>query len=212
MSDENQGRKKGQSTAVLPDLFHPCVVLTLSLLIYPCTLYCASVDMKRKRARIKKIFKPIDSMSRPEPDEQVDDVELDHDIPEPEQATIITTEYDRDPGRCLPIWELPPDKQDDARRFYISEGPYQPILDEYEFTRTGSSRRRFQSAWFTNFSWLEYSPHTNRAYCLPCFLFSKKPIGKCGSDTFSIKRFYKWKKVNNGEECAFLTHMGTTPS
>jgi hypothetical protein len=34
---------------------------------------------------------------------------------------------------------------------------------------------------------LEYSPHTNCAYCLPCFLFSKKPVGKCGSDTFSVK-------------------------
>jgi hypothetical protein len=83
--------------------------------------------MKRRRAGIKNFFKPIDSMSRPEPDEQVDDVEIDHGIPEPEQATIITTEYNRDPGRRLPIWELTPDKQDDARRFYISEGPYQPI-------------------------------------------------------------------------------------
>jgi hypothetical protein len=96
--------------------------------------------MKRKRAGIQKFFKPIDSMSQP--DEQVDDVqageennpnsasgdaEIDHGIPEPEQATIITTKYNRDPGRRLPIWELTPDKQDDARRFYISEGPYQPI-------------------------------------------------------------------------------------
>ena len=99
-------------------------------------------------------------------------------------------------------------------RFYISKGAYQPILkpDEYEFTGTGAGRRRFQSDWFTNHFWLEYSPLKNRAYCLPCFLFSKKPIGKCGSDTFTVSGFDKWKKVNNGKECAFLKHMGTTPS
>ncbi|XP_073360020.1 uncharacterized protein [Aegilops tauschii subsp. strangulata] len=39
-----------------------------------------------------------------------------------------------------------------------------------------------------------------------------KPVGKCGSDTFTVKGFDKWKKVNNGKECAFLKHMGTTPS
>ena len=143
------------------------------------------------------------------------DAQTDNGIPIPEvteQATIITTEYDRDPGRRLQIWELPLEKQDDARRFYISEGPYQPVQDEYVFTGTGASRRRFQSAWFTNFFWLEYSPHTNRAYCLPCFLFSKKPVGRCGLDTFPVKGFDKWKKVNNGKECSFITHMGTSPS
>jgi hypothetical protein len=188
--------------------------------------------MKRKRPRIDHFFKPIGSSSQPDvqPSEENDqgpendpnnveiDAQIDTDIsdihvPEvTEQATIITTPYDRDPGRRLQIWELPPDKQNDARRFYISEGPYQPKLDEYPFTGTGSSRRRFQSSWFTNFSWLEYSPHTNCAYCLPCFLFSKKPVGKCRSDTFSVKGFDKWKKVNNGKDCAFLTHMGSTPS
>jgi hypothetical protein len=58
--------------------------------------------MKRKRAGSQKFFKPIDSVSQPEPDEQVDDVqageennpnsargdaEIDQGIPEPEQAS-----------------------------------------------------------------------------------------------------------------------------
>ena len=47
---------------------------------------------------------------------------------------------------------------------------------------------------------------------MPCFLFSKKPVGKSGSDTFTAKGCDKWKKVNKGKECAFLKHMGTTPS
>lgn len=164
-------------------------------------MYCASVHMKRKRDGIQKIFRPIASSSQPQPHEQLDFVQTGEENnpnstePESEPETIIITEYDRDPGTRLPIWEIPSDKQDDARRFYITEAPYQPKLDEYLFTGTGASRR-FESAWFTNFSWLEYSPHTNRAYCLPWFLFSKKPIGKCGSDTFSVKGFDKWKKVN----------------
>ena len=73
-------------------------------------------------------------------------------------------------------------------------------------------RRRFQFGWFKQFPWLEYSPSANRAYCLPCFLFSKKPIGRCGSDTFTVVGFDRWKKVNSGRDCAFLTHMGKDAS
>ena len=70
----------------------------------------------------------------------------------------------------------------------------------------------FQSNWFKQFTWLEYSPHTNRDYRLPCFLFSKKPIGKVGSDTFIVKGFQNWKKVNCGNECSFLKYMGDAGS
>lgn len=68
--------------------------------------------------------------------------------------------------------------------------------------------RRFQYSYFTNFPWLEYSLSTHRAYCLPCFVFTKKPSGRCGSDTFTVKGFINWKKVNDGKDCAFLTHIG----
>ena len=134
----------------------------------------------------------------------------------PQQETVVTTEtyYIRDPGKRLQIWQIPTGKQDEARRFYISEGAYQPILQpvEYPFAGKGSHRRRFQKDWFTNHFLLEYSPETHKAYCLPSFLFSKKPIGRCGSDTFTVKGFQNWKKVNNGKECAFLTHMGRDPN
>ncbi|KAF3337584.1 Zinc finger MYM-type protein 1 [Carex littledalei] len=54
----------------------------------------------------------------------------------------------------------------------------------------------------------KYSPHTNRAYCLPCFLFSTKPNGKPGSDTFIVSGFQNWRKVSGGKDCVFLSHMG----
>lgn len=187
--------------------------------------------MKRKRAQsIHTYFKPIGPISQPsehgdgantndvQPSEENNPSHAEgdaQDVPVPEvteEATVITTKYDRDPGRRPQIWQLPPEKQDDARRFYICEGAYQPELDNYEYNDRSAVRRRFQKDWYTNFWWLEYSTDTKCAYCLPCFLFSKKPVGKCGSDTFTVKGFDKWKKVNNGKECAFLKHMGTTPS
>jgi hypothetical protein len=45
-------------------------------------------------------------------------------------------------------------------------------------------------------------------YCFPCFLFYKKPLEKDGSDKFTAEGFKKWKKLNNGKDCVFLTRMG----
>ena len=65
----------------------------------------------------------------------------------PQQETVVTieTDYIRDPSKRLQIWQLPPAKQDEARRFYISKGAYQPILqpEEYPFAGTGTHRRQF---------------------------------------------------------------------
>jgi len=116
--------------------------------------------------------------------------------------------YERDPDKRRQIWEYSKNKRDVVRRFYITEGSYQPHLEEYPLSGLGNHRRWFQFNWFKNFSWLEYSPHKDCAYCLPCFLFTTKPKGRDGSDTFIVKGFQNWRKVNNGKECAFLTHMG----
>ena len=40
------------------------------------------------------------------------------------------------------------------------------------------------------------------------FYFIKKTLGKKGSEKFSVEGFRRWKKVNNGKDCSFLTHMG----
>jgi len=128
-----------------------------------------------------------------------------------EHPPVVATRFERDPDKRVQILELPADQQDEARRFYILEGPYQHVFAEYPLSKL-VHRRRFQSNWFKQFTWLEYSPHINHAYYLPCFLFSKKPIGKVGSDTFIVKGFQNWKKVNCGNECSFLKHMGDVGS
>jgi len=47
--------------------------------------------------------------------------------------------------------------------------------------------RRFQYTWFSLFaSWLEYSPLKDATYCLPCYLFSKKPSGRPDSVVFIV--------------------------
>jgi hypothetical protein len=58
------------------------------------------------------------------------------------------------------------------------------------------------------FDWLEYSESKDVVYCLPCFLFAKKPTGRFGGSAFTIKGFRNWKKVNDGMHCSFLLHMG----
>ena len=116
----------------------------------------------------------------------------------------------RDPSNRPQIWEYPVNQQDEIRRAYINLGSYQPLMSEYPLT--GEKHHcRFQSHWFKSYPWLEYS-EKNTAFCFPCCLFSSKSSGKPGSDTFTIKGFNCWKKVNDGERCAFLTHMGKGPN
>ncbi|XP_027916063.1 zinc finger MYM-type protein 1-like [Vigna unguiculata] len=85
-------------------------------------------------------------------------------------------------------------------------------LENYPFSGKDDYPRRFQYTWFSLFpSWLEYSPLKDVAYCLPCYLFSKKPSGRPGSNVFIVTGFKNWRKVNNGKNCAFLKHIGKDP-
>ncbi|CAN6223312.1 unnamed protein product [Urochloa humidicola] len=115
---------------------------------------------------------------------------------------------ERDPGLRCQIWEYPVNEQDEACRIYILHGPYQFRMDDYPLSGSEKHPRRFQADWFNSFPWLEYSPAKDAAFCFPCYLFSKKPSGKVGSDAFTIKGFSSWKKVKEGKNCAFLSHMG----
>ena len=93
-------------------------------------------------------------------------------------------EIDRDPGSRKQICEFSINKQDEIQRAYLKEGPYQPKNIDYPYN-DDTHRRRFQPSWFESHKdWLEYSPSMNAIYCLPCYLFSKKPIGRPGLDAF----------------------------
>ncbi|KAJ4814422.1 zinc finger MYM-type-like protein [Rhynchospora pubera] len=164
-----------------------------------------------KRKTIESFFNKADQHPSSQETSQVQDSPEQNEMPAQEpsqQPKIESITYERDPGKRPQIDEYPPNRRDQVRRFYISKGPFQPYMDEYPYAANANHRRRFQYHWFKKFPWLEFSPTSERAYCFPCFLFSTKPQGRCGSDTFTVKGFQNWKKVNNGKDCAFLTHMG----
>ncbi|KAG4126609.1 hypothetical protein ERO13_D10G167366v2 [Gossypium hirsutum] len=74
------------------------------------------------------------------------------------------------------------------KRAYIKVGPYQPILSEYPASNSKKNPRYFQPSWFKQFSY--------------------NPSSRFGSTTFTHNGFSNWKKVHDGCNCAFLTHMG----
>ena len=70
---------------------------------------------------------------------------------------------------------------------FILIGPYQCQVEKYPVNGY-KYPRRFQASWFKMFpSWLEYSPTNDVAYCLLCYLFSKKPSGHPEANVFTIK-------------------------
>ncbi|KAL4637784.1 hypothetical protein ACB092_03G100900 [Castanea dentata] len=110
-------------------------------------------------------------------------------------SRIESKGIDRDPGIRTQKYEFPVNEQDEIRRAYLIAGPYQPKDIKYPYKGPENHRRCFQSSWFKSHSnWLEYSPLTDSIYCLPCYLFCKKPTGRPGSDAFTEKGFNNWKK------------------
>ncbi|KAK9123004.1 hypothetical protein Sjap_012606 [Stephania japonica] len=88
-------------------------------------------------------------------------------------------------------------------------GPYQPRLAEYPRSQFGIQYRRFQSKWFKTFPWMEYSPEKDAMFCFPCYLFENGNKPQC---TLTKEGFRCWKRVNDGANCPFLTHIGSINS
>ncbi|XP_059429354.1 uncharacterized protein LOC132163185 [Corylus avellana] len=129
--------------------------------------------------------------------------------PEEMNATFL----ERDPGLRPQIWEFPVNLQDDIRRAYIRAKPCQPKLSEYPYSGMGNNRRRFQASWFETYStWLEYSKSKDAIFCLPCYVFAKKPTGRPGSDAFTGKGFNNWKKASDGMNSSLMRHVGKDPN
>jgi hypothetical protein len=88
---------------------------------------------------------------------QTDDQNIVKPIKVSEHGRIGSTSFERDPAKRTQIWELPLDKQEEERRFYISEGPYQPYMKEYPYNK---NRRRFQFSYSQIFlGWSIHLPH-----------------------------------------------------
>ncbi|XP_022856510.1 heat shock factor protein HSF24-like [Olea europaea var. sylvestris] len=64
---------------------------------------------------------------------------------------------------------------------------------------------------YNQYSWLEHSPSTHKAYCFFCFLFLNENVPPNISSLVAVG-FDSWKRVGQGSKCAFLVHIGTTSS
>ncbi|GAV70253.1 LOW QUALITY PROTEIN: Dimer_Tnp_hAT domain-containing protein/DUF4371 domain-containing protein, partial [Cephalotus follicularis] len=117
-----------------------------------------------------------------------------------------------DPGLRPLMWDYPINQRDEIRRIYITElGPYQHILSDYPYSGPETHLCLFQASWFKLFTWLEYSPSKDAAYCFPCYLFTNKTSERLRANAFVVEGF-TWRKVNSGKDCAFLTHVRKSPS
>jgi hypothetical protein len=104
----------------------------------------------------------------------------------------------RDPGKRVAIGTLEVNIRDECRRAYLLAGP---------FCQEGvvvTNQRKFKAQWATQHSWLEYSPTTDAAYCLHCFVMGS-------TSPFATSGFSAWKRVG-GTDCALKKHEGDVSS
>ena len=57
-----------------------------------------------------------------------------------------------------------------TRAFIVSSGPIRPIID-FPKSTIGSRDYKFQSRWYDEFEWLEYSVAKDAVFCFYCRCF-----------------------------------------
>ena len=78
--------------------------------------------------------------------------------------------------------------------------PYQPHVTSlpgkvFPKRKIGSRNRSFQQGWYDKFTWLEYSPARDSAYCYACrFAYSSHKVG-CADSAFINRGFRNWKSA-----------------
>ena len=84
--------------------------------------------------------------------------------------------------------------------------PCQPASIQFPVTYFSGKARSFNSEWFQQYSWLEYSAKKDAAYCYPCRLFGSTSI--CTSrpeKAFTTTGFRDWKHAT-GSKGMLLSH------
>ncbi|KAL4566167.1 hypothetical protein LXL04_030277 [Taraxacum kok-saghyz] len=165
-------------------------------------IYITRLIMSKKRT-IESFFKPKEDINdsqvhpvredvhntRVQP-ERNDNIENPPDV-EPDKIDRADSLI-RDPGERHSILSYPSNQRDEIRRLYIKLGPYQLEKSKYPFSPSGAKgcTRSFQRAWFKKFWWLEYSEKRMLHFVFLDSFLIKKPIGRAGSDTFTVSGTY----------------------
>ncbi|KAI5684159.1 hypothetical protein M9H77_05387 [Catharanthus roseus] len=113
-----------------------------------------------------------------------------------------------DPGLRKSIDSYPYEIRDELRRRYVAKGPTQPCDHKFPQSDFGEIRRSFQTIWFKDFTWLEYSIHKDAAFCFCCYLFAEGHNHKHGDDIFTKVGFKNWKRAKE----KFRKHEGSPNS
>lgn len=74
---------------------------------------------------------------------------------------------------------------------HVREGSFQPR--DLNFPKTDG--RKFRPEWYNMFSWLEYSPLNDKAFCFVCRAFYNPEEKNNAEDVFTLSGFSKWKKA-----------------
>ena len=85
-----------------------------------------------------------------------------------------------------------------------TEGPVRPLLVRYPTKLQQGAKRSFQSSWYKEHDWLEYSQSLDAAFCFPCRLFSVP--GSCPDKAFTVNGFSNWKKAMY-KDGGFVSHL-----
>ncbi|KAL4101261.1 hypothetical protein QTP88_021281 [Uroleucon formosanum] len=78
----------------------------------------------------------------------------------------------------------------------LDTGPCRPVLSTYTKTKFGKQYRSFQSEWYKNYEWLEYSIKSNAAFCFVCRIF----------DTSGVEDIWTKTGCNNWQK--FIVKIG----
>jgi hypothetical protein len=70
------------------------------------------------------------------------------------------------------------------RAFIVNSGPIKPIID-FPKSTIGNRDCKFQSRWYDEFEWLEYSVVKDAAFCFYCRCFGT--LGKCIHKNYRLK-------------------------
>ncbi|XP_075106835.1 uncharacterized protein LOC142179849 [Nicotiana tabacum] len=120
-----------------------------------------------------------------------------------ENSSRLVDEFDVESLNPDPEERIPIDKynlriRDEVRKYYIKQGPCQPV--DYKFPKTlfGKKIHQFNPGWFkdSNSRWLEYSVKKDAAFCLCCYLFKNDYVHGSTGDSFTKTGFRAWNKVS----------------
>ncbi|VVC46144.1 Zinc finger, TTF-type [Cinara cedri] len=78
----------------------------------------------------------------------------------------------------------------------------------YKFPISGTRKLKFQRHWLLEFPWLSYSEKLDGAFCLFCFLFCSKEVGKgshISTKALVVTPFNRWKDAK--EQFRYHTNL-----